>query len=176
MHVRIAAGAAIVLTADSLAQGTKPAAGVALSSCRGRAETALTASSVVVIPLGVATVQHGPHLKLNNNERLGRHLANRAQAAAPMVVAPTLTYHFYPTFLEHPGSTSVSNNTSRDMTIDIVRSRAIRAATVLCVEHRVTTMFPLSAGGALADFGILLGYTDMRFQSAGRRSHGSRCR
>lgn len=62
-------------------------------------------------------MQHGPHLKLNNNERLARYLAGRVQTAAPVVIAPTLTYHFSPAFLEYPGSTSVSSNTSRDMTI-----------------------------------------------------------
>lgn len=163
-----ALGVAIVLAAGlPLAQGTKPSGGVALADMSWKeAETALTASSVVVIPLGVATVQHGPHLKLNNNERLARYLANRAQAAAPMVVAPTLTYHFYPTFLEYPGSTSVSNNTSRDMTIDIVRSLAKYGPRRFYVLNTgITTMFPLSAAaGALADHGILLGYTDMRFQ------------
>src|SRR6185312_9447694 len=33
------------------------------------AEKRLTDSSVVVIPLGLATEQHGPHLRLNNKER-----------------------------------------------------------------------------------------------------------
>src|SRR5688500_18574985 len=73
--------------------------GIALADISWKeAETALTESSVVVIPLGVAAVQHGPHLKLNNNERLARYLAARVQAAASVAIAPTLTYHFYPSF------------------------------------------------------------------------------
>ena len=52
------------------------------------AEKTLTDSSVVVIPLGLATEQHGPHLRLNNKERLARYLAGRVQAAAPVVIAP----------------------------------------------------------------------------------------
>jgi creatinine amidohydrolase len=132
------------------------------------AEKALTPASVVVLPLGVATVQHGPHLKLNNNERLARYLAARVQAAAPVVIAPPLTYHFYPTFLEYPGSTSIASNTARDMTIDIVRSVARHGPRRFYVLNTgVTTMFPLKdAADALADHGILLGYTDMRYQLA----------
>src|SRR5262245_45742556 len=79
------------------------------------ASTALTDSTVMVIPLGIATVEHGPHLKLNNNERLANYLASRVKAAASVVIAPTLTYYFSPTFLEYPGSTSISRVTARDM-------------------------------------------------------------
>ena len=163
----VAFGVTILLAAFPLVQGSKPAGGAALGDMSWKeAETALTPSSVVVIPLGVATVQHGPHLKLNNNERLARYLAARVQAGAFVVVAPMLTYHFYPTFLEYPGSTSVSNNTSRDMTIDIVRSLARYGPRRFYVLNTgVTTVFPLAAAAeALGDHGILLGYTDMRFQ------------
>lgn len=126
------------------------------------AETALTDSTVVVIPLGVAAVQHGPHLKLNNNERLARYLAARVQAASSVVIAPTLPYHFYPSFLEYPGSTSLSETTARDMTVDIVRSLSKsgpRRFYVLNIGRPTVT--PLSeAAKTLANDGILLGYTD----------------
>ena len=102
------------------------------------AEKALTDSTVVVIPLGAAAVQHGPHLKLNNDERLARYLASRVQAAASVVIAPALTYHFHPAFLEYPGSTSLSRTTARDMTVDIVEEPGeARAAPVLRAEHRL---------------------------------------
>src|SRR4249919_231710 len=80
----VAFGVTILLAAAfPLIQGSKPAGGAALGDMSWKeAETALTSSSVVVIPLGVATVQHGPHLKLNNNERLARYLAARVQAGA----------------------------------------------------------------------------------------------
>jgi creatinine amidohydrolase len=159
--------AVVVAAGFPRAQGLRPAAGLSLADLSWtQAEAELTPSSVVVIPLGVATVQHGPHLKLNNNERLARYLAGRVQTAAAVVVAPTLTYHYSPAFLEYPGSTSVSNNTSRDMTIDIVRSLARYGPRRFYVLNTgITTMFPLAAAAeALADHGILLGYTDMKFQ------------
>ena len=107
------------------AQTAKPSSGVALADLSWtEAAPLLTESAVVVIPLGVAAVEHGPHLKLNNNERLARYLAGRVQAATPVVVAPTLTYNFYPSFLDYPGSTSLSETTARDMTVDIVRGLA----------------------------------------------------
>ena len=144
--------------------------GIALADISWQeAETALTDTSVVVIPLGVAAVQHGPHLKLNNNERLARYLASRVQAAASVVIAPTLTYHFYPSFLEYPGSTTLSDTTARDMTVDVVRSLSKsgpRRFYVLNTGRPAVT--PLSeAAKTLANDGILLGYTDAAYRLNG---------
>ena len=83
------------------------------------AERVLTPDAVVVLPLGMAAVERGPHLKLNNNERLANYLAARVRAAADVVIAPTLTYHFSPTFTQYPGSTSLSLETARDMTVEM---------------------------------------------------------
>ena len=141
--------------------------GIALADISWKdAETALTDSSVVVIPLGVAAVQHGPHLKLNNNERLARYLASRVQSAASVVIAPTLTYHFYPSFLEDPGSTTLSEHTARDMTVDIVRSLSKSGPRRFYVLNTGRpTVAPLSdAAKTLANDGILLGYTDAAYR------------
>ena len=165
-------GAAAVVAAGLAAAQNTPAPGVSLAELTWQeAEKVLTPASVVVLPLGVATVQHGPHLKLNNNERLARYLAAKVQAASSVVIAPPLTYHFYPTFLEYPGSTSIASNTARDMTIDIVRSLAKYGPRRFYVLNTgVTTIFPLKdAAGALEDHGILLGYTDMRYHLRGAR-------
>ena len=158
---------AVVMAAGLLSAQAPKAPGVVLGDLTWpEAEKALTPEAVVVIPLGVATVQHGPHLKLDNNERLARYLADRVRAVTDVVVAPPLTYHFYPTFLEYPGSTSISSNTARDMTADIVRTLAKYGPRRFYVLNTgVTTQFPLSdAAEAVADHGILLGYTDMRYR------------
>ena len=130
------------------------------------AEKALTDSTVVVIPLGAAAVQHGPHLKLNNDERLARYLASRVQAAASVVIAPALSYHFHPAFLEYPGSTSLSRTTARDMTVDIARSLAKHGPHRFYVLNiGSSTTFALGdAAKVLEDDGILLGYTDMGYR------------
>lgn len=164
--------AAFIMAAANVAphgQQAPPAArpaGMALAEVAWPdAEKVLTPAAVIVLPLGGAAVQHGPHLRLNSDERLVRHLADRVHAAASVVMAPPLTYHFYPSFLEYPGSTSLSHNTSRDMTVEIVRTLAKHGPRRFYVLNTgVTTMLPLkNAADVLADDGILLGYTDMRY-------------
>ena len=129
------------------------------------AEKNLSPASVVVLPLGAAAVQHGLHLRLNTGERLVRHLAGRVQAAGAVVMAPPLTYHFYPAFLEYPGSTSLTHETSRDMTVEIVRTLARYGPRRFYVLNTGTAaMSPLKEAAEMAaGDGILLGYTDMRY-------------
>lgn len=161
--------AVVVASGVGAAQGPRPA-GVALAELTWQeAEQVLTPASIVVLPLGIATAEHGPHLKLNHNERLAKYLAGRVQAAATaVVIAPPLTYHFSPTFLEYPGSTSLSQSTSRDMTVEIVRTLAKYGPRRFYVLNTgVSTMFPLKdAAETVAGDGILLGYTDIKYHLA----------
>ena len=126
------------------------------------AEKLLTPSAVVVIPLGAALKEHGPHLRLRNDLALAEYFGDRIAAAAQVVVTPPLTYHFYPAFLDYPGSTSLSLETARDSTVQIVRSLA---------QHGPKRFYVLNTGissaralepaaAALARDGILLRYTD----------------
>jgi creatinine amidohydrolase len=160
-------GVAIVLTMGVLfAQERKPA-GVALADLSWvDAEPFLTASAVVVIPLGAGLLEQGPHLKLNSDERLARHLATRVQAAASVVMAPPFTYHSYPPFVEYPGSASLTEATARAMTVDVVRALARHGPRRFYVLNTQPDAVTALSGAAktLADAGILLGYTDPRFR------------
>jgi len=126
------------------------------------AEQVLTPETVVLIPLGAATVEHGPHLKLHSDQLIAEHLTARAAASTSVVVAPTLTYHYYPAFLEYPGSTSLSLNSAREATADIVRSLArFGPRRFYVLNTGMTTRPSLEASAqALASDGILFRYTD----------------
>lgn len=160
--------AVVIVVAFGLGSGQPPRrSGIALSDVTWPvAHAALNASSIVVIPLGGGAVEQGPHLALGAYDRIARYAASRVQQEAAVVVAPSLTYHFYPSFLEYAGSTSLTEATARDMTVDIVRSLAAygpRRFYVLNIGE--DTLAPLSkAAHVLADDGILLGYTDYDFR------------
>src|SRR5262249_32757660 len=119
-------------------------------------------SAVVVIPLGAGALEQGPHLKLDSDERLARHLAARVMTASVVVVAPGLNYHFYPAYADFAGSSSLSETSARDVTVEAVHGLArSRARRFYVLNTSSSTLRPLSAAAkALADTGILLGYTD----------------
>lgn len=80
---------------------------------------------VVVLPIGAGAKEHGPHLRLDNDLRLADYWAARlSERVDGLVIAPAISYHFYPAFVEYPGSTTLRLETARDLVIDIVRSIA----------------------------------------------------
>jgi creatinine amidohydrolase len=127
------------------------------------AEKALTPETVVVIPVGAQSKEHGPHLKLKNDFILAEYLKKRVLAKAAVVVAPTVNYSFYPAFAEYPGSTSLSLETSRDMIVEICRGLArFGPKRFYVLNTGVSTNRALApAAEILAAEGILLRYTDL---------------
>lgn len=127
------------------------------------AEAVLKPDTVVVIPLGAASKEHGPHLRLDNDFTLATYFASRVLAAADVVVAPTIPYHYYPAFLEYPGSTHLSFDTARDVVVDIVRSLAHYGPRRFYVLNTgVSTLRPLAASAeVLRKEGILLRFTNV---------------
>jgi creatinine amidohydrolase len=88
------------------------------------AEEALQAYEVVMIPLGARTKEHGLHLPLNNDWIMAEYLARRVAAEVPVAVMPTLQYGYYPSFLEYPGSVSLSFETFKELVKDVCVSIA----------------------------------------------------
>jgi creatinine amidohydrolase len=123
----------------------------------------LTPSTVVVIPLGAAAKEHGPHLLLKNDLLLAEHFKKDLLARADVVVAPTVTYSFYPAFAEYPGSTSLRLETARDGIVDICRSLArFGPRRFYVLNTGVSTVKALRpAAEMLAKDGLLLRYTEL---------------
>ncbi len=149
---------------DTPSKGDKPARGVMLWDLSWyEAEHRLTADTVVVLPLGAASKEHGPHLLLKNDWLIAEYYAQRIVQAADVVVAPTLGYHHYPAFIEYPGSTTLSHDTSRDVVVEIVRSLSRYGPRRFYVLNTgVSTVDPLRASArVLADEGIVMHFTDI---------------
>jgi creatinine amidohydrolase len=127
------------------------------------AEKVLTPNTVVVIPIGAAAKEHGPHLKLKNDWILSEYLKRRVQAEANVVIAPTLNYYFYPAFVEYPGSTTLRLETARDLMMDICRSLAhFGPRRFYALNTGISTLRALKpAAELLAVEGIILQYTDL---------------
>ncbi len=150
----------LMFSANALAQ-TK---GVLLEELTWQeAEKRLKPDTVVVIPLGAAAKEHGPHLKLKNDWTMAEYFKQRVLLAANVVIAPTINYHFYPAFVEYPGSTSLRLETARDLTVDICRSLArFGPRRFYIINTGVSTLRALKpAAEILAADGILLHYLDI---------------
>jgi creatinine amidohydrolase len=127
------------------------------------AKERLTPDTVVVIPLGAGSKEHGPHLSLANDFIMAEYFKRRVLAAANVVIAPTVNYHFYPAFVNYPGSTTVSANVARDLIVDICRSLAAHGPRRFYILNTgVSTVGPLRASQALLKLeGIEMAFTDI---------------
>jgi acetamidase/formamidase/creatinine amidohydrolase/Fe(II)-dependent formamide hydrolase-like protein len=140
------------------------AAGVRLGDLTWpEAEKVLTPDRVVVLPLGAAAKEHGPHLLLRNDQILADYHARRVVEARPVALLPTLTYGFYPAFVEYPGSTTLSSDTQRDVVVQIARSVARYGPRRFYVLNTgVSTARPLRAAAEiLAREGVAMRFTDV---------------
>jgi len=126
------------------------------------AEKALKPETVVVIPIGAGSKEHGPHLKLRNDAILADYFTRRVIESADVVVAPAVNYHYYPAFVEYPGSTTLRLDTARDLLADIFRSLSrYGPKRFYALNTGVSTVRALQpATEILAADGILFRYTD----------------
>jgi len=92
------------------------------------AERALTQFRVVLLPLGARLKEHGLHLPLNNDFLMAEYLTRRVAERMPVLVLPTLPFHYFPAFVEYPGSVTLTLDTSRALVLDICRSLARHGA------------------------------------------------
>jgi creatinine amidohydrolase len=127
------------------------------------AEKALTPETVVVIPIGAESKEHGPHLKLKTDYLQAEYYTRQILERADVVVAPTVNYSFYPAFVEYPGSTTLRLETARDMLVDICRVLArYGPKRFYALNTGVSTLRALQpASEVLAAEGIVLRYTDI---------------
>jgi creatinine amidohydrolase len=146
------------------APAQQPPKGIRLANLTWPEATAvLRPETVVVIPLGAGSKEHGPHLKLNSDAILADYLTRRVLDASDVVVAPALPYHFYPAFVEYSGSTSLELETARALTTDVALSLARHGPRRFYVLNTgISTSRAIDpAARALAAQGILLGHTDL---------------
>ena len=125
------------------------------------AKEILTPETVVVIPLGAGSKEHGPHLPLSTDFLQAEELARKVAMDRKVVITPTVSYGFYPAFLKYPGSTSTTFTTATNMVVEIVRSLAgygPRRFYIINVGVSTTPTL-ITAAKTLAEEGILLYYS-----------------
>ncbi len=127
------------------------------------AQPLLSDTTIVVIPLGAAAKEHGPHLLLKNDFLIAEYLKERISKTEKVIIYPTINYHYYPAFLEYPGSTSLRLQTASDLLIDVCRIISSHGPKKFYILNTgVSTLVPLRiASEKLAKQGISMTFTDI---------------
>jgi creatinine amidohydrolase len=137
-----------------------------------QAEGVLTPEAIVVIPLGAASKEHGPHLRLDNDRVLAEYFRDRLLEEEEVIAAPLIAHHYFPAFVEYPGSITLRLETARDLVVDVVRSLAAYGPRRFYVLNTgVSTVRALALSQAvLQEEGVVLRYTQLSSMEEQRRA------
>ena len=126
------------------------------------AEQRFADNPVIVIPLGAAAKEHGPHLPLNNDALIAGWLADEIMRRLPVVVAPLINASFYPAFVDYPGSISLRPETARDLILDTCNSLAgFGLSRFYVLNTGLSTLRPLAEVSQSLDAAIQFSYLDL---------------
>lgn len=84
-------------------------------------DAALKSCRSVIVPFGVMEA-HGPHLPLSTDTIQANDAAIRASQIHPVFVAAAVNYGMCRSAAGHAGTISISGNTLRELTYDIIKS------------------------------------------------------
>ena len=94
--------------------------------------------------MGAAAKEHGPHLPLRTDYLVARELGRRVAEALPVLVAPVVSFGYYPAFVRYPGSQHLRAETFMALLTDILTGFVGQGARRLAVINTgVSTEAPL---------------------------------
>src|SRR3954454_16853176 len=108
--------------------------------------------AAAILPVGASAKQHGFHLPMNTDRIQAEWLAARVADRIDAVIWPTVSYGYYPAFIDYAGSISLSASTFESLIQEIVAGiigYGCRAVFVL--DTGISTLAPVD--GALARLG-----------------------
>ena len=135
-----------------------------------------------ILPVGAGAKEHGFHLPMGTDQVQAEWLAARLAEAIPALIWPTLTYGFYPAFVDYAGSCSLSAATFRAIVAEIAGAMlGYGARPVLVLNTGISTIGPIDAAigllGATAPVRHLRIHDGPRYRAAATRlaeqRHGS---
>jgi creatinine amidohydrolase len=117
-------------------------------------EARLREGAIAVLPIGAGAKEHGYHLPLDTDFTQVEWLARALVERLPVVVWPTLSYGYYPVFVQYPGSISLTQSTfaalAREIVTGILQTGARHVA---LLNTGISTIEPLRAALAGVEAG-----------------------
>ncbi len=134
-----------------------------------------------ILPIGAAAKQHGFHLPLNADRIQAEWFAARLAARIDALIWPTVTYGYYPAFVEYAGSASLSCATFEAVIHEIAAEiLGSGCETLFVLNTGISTLTPAERALTRLDSGKvhhLRLYDGPRYaravETVSRQSHGS---
>lgn len=109
-----------------------------------RCKQLINAETIVVLPIGGGSKEHGDHLPMGTDFMVTSWIAERVTERFPVVTLPTLPYAYFPAFVEWTGSVSVGATNFTNFVQDIILSFVpFGVKKFLIIDGGVSTHLPL---------------------------------
>jgi creatinine amidohydrolase len=125
----------------------------------------LKAGAAVLVPVGAIAKEHGFHLPLKTDFLIARELARRVAATLPVLVAPVISFGYYPAFVRYAGSQHLSAATFGALAVELIGNLIGHGARrIAIVNTGVSTEGPLAiaARAILERHGVRVAVANMR--------------
>jgi creatinine amidohydrolase len=121
------------------------------------AKARFDSGAVVIVPVGAASKEHGPHLPLKTDWLTARALGQRLIERLPVVAAPVVGFGYYPAFTDFAGSQHLSSETFKSLVTELLGNLRDHGVTrIAIVNTGVSTEKPLDeVAGALDGVAVL---------------------
>lgn len=107
-------------------------------------ERRLASGAPALLPIGAAAKEHGRHLPLGSDYLQAEWLTGRIIERRDIVAWPTVSYGYYPAFVDYPGSVSIACETFVAMISAILEGMVRAGATrIVILNTGISTVAPL---------------------------------
>lgn len=104
----------------------------------------MQSGATALLPIGAAAKQHGPHLPMQTDYLQAEWLVDLLIQKLNVLAWPTLTYGYYPAFVDYPGSCNIERDTFIQTVISILETmQHAGAQTCAIVNTGISTIEPL---------------------------------
>lgn len=101
--------------------------------------------AAAVLPIGAGAKEHGFHLPMNTDQLQADWLAACIASEIDALVWPTLTYGYYPAFVNYAGSLTLSANTFIAVLSELIDGLAgMGVRNILVVDTGISTLAPVA--------------------------------
>ncbi|HEX2581866.1 MAG TPA: creatininase family protein [Dongiaceae bacterium] len=100
---------------------------------------------VLILPIGAASKEHGPHLPMNTDALLAARLAEKLAERLAVLIAPAVPFGYYPAFRDFAGSQHLEAATFTAMVRELIENFIAQGLTrILVLNTGYSTEAPLS--------------------------------
>ena len=106
--------------------------------------SAINEDTIIVIPAGGGTKEHGYHLPMGTDMYVTDYIAEKVTERCPVITLPIVSYAYYPAFVDWKGSVSIGYDTSIKLMEEIILSYARHGVRkFLIIDGGISTQNPM---------------------------------